>query len=83
MLVFIVGILCGLLSYHCIRLLLTRRVATRPSVQETQLSSMHVEKEEAELYEEINTAARYKAPHPIPNTHVELEKNIAYGNVQY
>ena len=44
---------------------------------------MHVEKEEAELYEEINTAARYKAPHPIPNTNIEFEENIAYGHVQY
>ena len=82
-LVFIVGIFCGMLSYHCIHLLLTRRAAIRPSVQETQLSRMHVEKEEAELYEEINTAARYKAPHPIPNTNIEFEENIAYGHVQY
>ena len=82
-LVFIVGVFCGLLSYHCIRWLLTRRAATRPSVQETQLSRMHVEKEEAELYEEINTAARYKAPHPTPNTHIEFKENTAYGHVQY
>ena len=81
--VFIVGIFCGLLSYHCIRLLLIRRAATRPSVRETQLSKMHAQKEETELYVEVNTAARYKAPHPTPNTHVELKENIAYGNVQY
>ena len=83
MLIFIVGIFCGLISYHCIRFLLTRRAATRPSVRETQLLRMHVQKEETELYEEVNIAASYKAPHPTPNTHVELKENIAYGNVQY
>ena len=52
-------------------------------MRETQLSKMHAQREETELYEEVNTAACYKAPHPTPNTHVELEENIAYGNVQY
>ena len=83
MLVFIVGVFCGLLSYHCIRWLLTRRASTIRQLQETQPSRMHAQKEEAELYEEVNTAARYKAPYPTPNTHVELEENVAYGNVQY
>ena len=80
-LVFIVGIFCGMLSYHCIRLLLTRRASTTgQSVQETQLSRM--QREESDLYEEVNIAARYRAPNPTPNTHVELKENVAYGHVQ-
>jgi hypothetical protein len=81
---FIVGIFCGLLPYHCIRSLLTRRSTTRP-LQETQLARMQKEElAETELYEEVNTSdARYKVPHPIPNTHVELEENVAYGHVHY
>ena len=82
MLSFVLGIFCGLLPYHCIRSLLTRRANTRP-LQEIQLAKSQAQQNEElvanELYEEVNTAARYKAPYLTPNTHVELEPNVAYG----
>ena len=87
MLAFIVGILCGLLSYHCIRWLLTRRASTTGQLQEVQLARMPnenvAETDAYEPYEDVNTAATasYEAPHPTPNlnTHMELIENVAYA----
>ena len=82
MLAFILGIFCGLLPYHCIRSLLTRRANTR-HLQEVQAAKLHIEQNEElvsnDLYEEISTAARYKSPYTALNTHMELKPNVAYG----
>ena len=82
MLAFVLGIFCGLLPYHCIRSLLTRRANTR-QLQEVAATKLHVQLDEElvanELYEEVNAAARYKSPYTTPTTLVELKSNVAYG----
>ena len=78
---FVLGIFCGLLPYHCIRSLLTRRANTRRSQEAA--NKLHVQQDEElvanELYEEVNTAGRYKSPYTTPTTLLELKPNVAYG----
>ena len=86
-LAFVLGIFSGLLPYHCIRSLLTTRANARRPLQETQLTKLQVQQKEDrpgdldanDVYEEVNTGARYKVPHPTPNIHVNLKENVAYG----
>ena len=83
-LAFILGAFCGLLPYHCIRSLLTRRANTR-QLQEVAATKLDVQLNEEmvdnELYEEVNASAvRYKSPYTsTPMTLVELKPNVAYG----
>ena len=81
MLAFVLGIFCGLLPYHCIRSLLTKRANMR-RLQEAA-TKLHIQQDEElvanELYEEVNAVARYKSPYTTPTTLVELKPNVAYG----
>ena len=82
--VFILGIISGLITYHCVSALLKRK-AERQNASSLRIEinnkTAHGERggsmEASGVYEVVNCESER------PNLQMELKKNIAYGDVQY
>ena len=79
--VFILGIISGLIAYHCISVLLKKKAKRQSTSSSLQIGisnrTSHYEtgesKEASAVYEEVNCESER------PNLRMELKENIAYG----
>ena len=85
LLIFIFGIITGLIAHHCISALIKRKGERQSEASSQQIvmsgTTIHWErggnKETSGIYEEVNCESKRS------NIQLELKKNIAYGDVQY